>query len=393
MADRPQLPSVIQKIRVQPYLSITHFPNHQAWTSSLQNIPSAGGYAIDRLHKTLLPANAGSASNLASPLLPVFVRAPLEKHKSDSRTGLIYGSFLALFGVLTAPIGRVKLLIQCQDEMIKSGRLTKPYKGIVNCFARTISNEGFISLWRGYIPGVISDVSNRVISFGFNNSKNKDGLAGGIFPNLATHFVVYPLVYAQTRLANDIKTSNKIEERQFKGLIDVYKKAIRSDGIAGLYRGFAISSCKSFLSNGVYLGIQVMLRRLGSQDDFLAAPVMAVGVAVCQKMATYPLDTVSRRMMMTSGEVVKYQSSIHAFAEIIRNEGVKSLYKGGGTCILEKITLSVFFAVFITRLPHYFSTKKSNSAADGVSAKRNGSAGGDQSASTLTIKWTYGKKD
>ena len=59
------------------------------------------------------------------------------------------------------------------------------------------------------------------------------------------------------------------------------------------------------------------------QEDFLAASVMAVGVVVCQKMATYPLDTVNRRMMMTSGEVVKYQSSIHAFAEIIRNESVK----------------------------------------------------------------------
>ena len=74
----------------------------------------------------------------------------------------LYGSFLALFGVLTAPIGRVKLLIQCQDEMIKSGRLPKPYKGIVNCIARTISNEGFISLWKGYIPSAISDVSFRV---------------------------------------------------------------------------------------------------------------------------------------------------------------------------------------------------------------------------------------
>ncbi|KAK4589895.1 hypothetical protein RGQ29_020467 [Quercus rubra] len=60
-----------------------------------------------------------------------------------------------------------------------------------------------------------------------------------------------------------------------------------------------------------------------NKEDFLAASVMAVGVVVCQKMATYPLDTVNRRMMMTSGEVVKYQSSIHAFAEIIRNESVK----------------------------------------------------------------------
>ena len=67
----------------------------------------------------------------------------------------------------------------------------------------------------------------------------------------------------------------------------------------------------------------VELHLLFLQEDFLAASVMAVGVVVCQKMATYPLDTVNRRMMMTSGEVVKYQSSIHAFAEIIRNESVK----------------------------------------------------------------------
>ncbi|KAM3714307.1 hypothetical protein ACB098_01G324300 [Castanea mollissima] len=372
MADGPQLPSVIQKIRVQPYLFIRHSPNHQAWTSSLQNIPSAGGYAIDILHKT-----ASAASYLASPLLPVFVRAPLEKR-------------------------RVKLLIQCQDEMIKSGRLPKPYKGVVNCFARTISNEGFISLWRGYIPTVISDVINLNNYFltSTNFKKDKDGywkwllggLGGGIFANLASHFVIYPLDYARTRLANDIKTSNKIEERQFKGLIDVYKKTIRADGIAGLCRGFAISCCKSLLSNGVHFGIHVilMLLRLRSQnyvelhllflrEDFLASSVMAVGVAVCQKMATYPLDTVSRRTMMTSGEV-KYQSSMHEFAEIIRNEGVESLYKGGGACILEKLILAAIFT-------------KSNSAADGVSAKRNGSAGGGQSASTLAIKWTYGKKD
>ncbi|XP_075665635.1 ADP,ATP carrier protein 1, mitochondrial-like [Castanea sativa] len=348
MADGPQLPFVIQKIRVQPYLSIRHSPNHQAWTSSLQNIPSA-----------------------------VFVRAPLEKHKSAYPSHIFLVSFRVLFGVLTAPIGRVKLLIQCQDEMIKSGRLPKPYKGIVNCFARTISNEGFISLWRGYIPIVISDVSFRVISFGLNNyfltltnfKKDKDGywkwllggLGGGIFANLASHFVIYPLHYARTRLANDIKTSNKIEERQFEGLIDVYKKTIRADGIAGLYRGFAISCCKSLLSNGVHFGIHnyVELHLLLLREDFLASSVMAVGVAVCQKMATYPLDTASRRMMMTSGEV-KYQSSMHAFAEIIRNEGVKSLYKGGGACILHprNINFSCYFYCFCHKSAGLFVHKE-----------------------------------
>ena len=40
---------------------------------------------------------------------------------------------------------------------------------------------------------------------------------------------------------------------------------------------------------------------------------------------------------MTSGEAVKYKNSMHAFTEIIRNEGVKSLFKGGGANILRAI--------------------------------------------------------
>ena len=41
-----------------------------------------------------------------------------------------------------APIERVKLLVQNQDEMIKAGRLDKPYGGVIDCTARTFRTEG-----------------------------------------------------------------------------------------------------------------------------------------------------------------------------------------------------------------------------------------------------------
>ncbi len=44
-------------------------------------------------------------------------------------------------------------------------------------------------------------------------------------------------------------------------------------------------------------------------------------------LASYPIDTVRRRMMMTSGAAVKYKSSMHCMGEIVKNEGVKSLFK------------------------------------------------------------------
>lgn len=42
-------------------------------------------------------------------------------------------------------------------------------------------------------------------------------------------------------------------------------------------------------------------------------------------------------MMMTSGEAVKYKSSAHAFAEIVKKEGTASLFKGAGANILRAI--------------------------------------------------------
>ena len=48
-----------------------------------------------------------------------------------------------------APIERVKLLVQNQDEMLKAGRLDTPYKGVIDCTTRTYKSEGFLSFWRG----------------------------------------------------------------------------------------------------------------------------------------------------------------------------------------------------------------------------------------------------
>jgi len=42
-------------------------------------------------------------------------------------------------------------------------------------------------------------------------------------------------------------------------------------------------------------------------------------------------------MMMTSGEATKYRSSLHAFNEIVKNEGTKSLFKGAGANILRAV--------------------------------------------------------
>lgn len=69
---------------------------------------------------------------------------------------------------------------------------------------------------------------------------------------------VYSLDYARTRLANDAKSASKTGagagERQFNGLVDVYRKTLASDGIAGLYRGFMPSVLGIVVYRGLYFG-------------------------------------------------------------------------------------------------------------------------------------------
>jgi len=267
------------------------------------------------------------------------------------------GVSAAVSKTAAAPIERVKLLIQNQDEMIKSGRLQNPYKGIVDCFKRVIAEEGFVSLWRGNLANVIRYFPTQALNFAFKDqfkrmfgyNRDKDGYAKWFAGNLASGGAagaasltfVYSLDYARTRLANDSKAAKKGGERQFNGLIDVYTKTLKTDGIVGLYRGFNISCVGIIVYRGLYFGMYDSLKPVLLQgnlkDAFLPSFFLGWGITILAGLASYPIDTIRRRMMMTSGEAVKYKSSYHAFQEIVKKEGTKSLFKGAGANILRAI--------------------------------------------------------
>ena len=51
-------------------------------------------------------------------------------------------------------------------------------------------------------------------------------------------------------------------------------------------------------------------------------------------LISYPIDTIRRRMMMTSGQAVKYSGSLDCARQILANEGFMSMMKGAGANIL-----------------------------------------------------------
>merc|ERR1712241_711931 len=280
------------------------------------------------------------------------------KHKMAPQKKLGFAENFALSGAAAvisktaaAPIERVKLLVQNQEEMIKQGILDRPYKGVIDCTARTFQNEGLVPFWRGNLANCIRYFPTQALNFAFKDqikalfksskdesygSKFMKNIASGGAAGAMSLCFVYSLDYARTRLANDAKSGKKGGERQFNGLVDVYKKTLASDGVAGLYRGFCISCVGIIVYRGFYFGLYDTIKPLMLGDDvpFIVSFGLGYAVTVTAGILSYPIDTIRRRMMMTSGAAVKYNGSLDCTMQIMKTEGFTSFFKGAGANVL-----------------------------------------------------------
>ena len=287
---------------------------------------------------------------------------------------LLSGAAAVISKTAAAPIERVKLLVQNQAEMLKQGKISEPYKGIVDCTMKTMRAEGTLSFWRGNLANCIRYFPTQALNFAFKDkikaafkASKQDSYAVSFGKNIASGGVagamslcfVYSLDYARTRLANDTKSSKKGGERQYKGLVDVYKKTLATDGIGGLYRGFVISCVGIIIYRGCYFGFYDTLKPilLGDNAGLAASFALGYGVTVASGLVSYPVDTIRRRMMMTSGQAVKYKGSVDCFVQIMKNEGFMSLMKGAGANILRGIAGAGVLSGFDSLVQLYLGVK------------------------------------
>lgn len=278
---------------------------------------------------------------------------------------LMGGVSAAVSKTFASPIEVIKLRLQNVEAMIKAGTLEKPYLGIADCAKRIVADEGVKALWKGNGTNVIRYFPTQALNFSlkdyfkrlFGKSKEKDGYAVWFLGNLASGgaagsvslLFVYSLDYARTRLSNDLKSAKKGGQKQYSGLIDVYKQTLATDGIAGLYRGFVISCVGIVIYRGLYFGIYDSIKPslpADLRDNLMVNFLLGWGVTVGSGLASYPIDTIRRRMMMTSGQAEKYTGSIDCFTKIVAKEGVKSLFKGAAANILRGVAGAGVLALY-----------------------------------------------
>jgi len=146
--------------------------------------------------------------------------------------------------------------------------------------------------------------------------------------------IVYPLDYARTRLASDVGSGKKT----FNGLGDcIMKTAKGPGGFMSLYNGFGVSVVGIIGYRGIQLGTFDTIAglnpykkdtgALGFFSTFFAAQTaITLGAG-----ATYPFDTIRRRLQMQSEkppEEQLYKGTMDCFKKIAKDEGSGALYKG-----------------------------------------------------------------
>jgi len=283
----------------------------------------------------------------------------------------------AVSKTITAPIERVKLIIQTQDANPKiiSGEVPR-YTGIGNCFTRVASEQGMGAFWRGNFTNCIRYFPTQAI-----NLASKDSIKGA-FPkfdpktqfwsflgvNLASGgcagavslCFVYPLDYARTRLASDVGSGKKT----FNGLGDVLVKTAKGPkGVLSLYNGFGVSVAGIIPYRGVQFGLNDTIKGLnpwGKETTFRGIASKWAGAqfsVIMSGFVTYPFDTVRRRLQMES-ELPQdkriYNGALHCVRKIISEEGAGALFKGAGANILRGTGAALVLVLYgeITAMLH-----------------------------------------
>lgn len=251
---------------------------------------------------------------------------------------------------LSAPIERIKLLIQTQDAnpKIRSGEVPR-YTGIADCGRRVLADQGLAAFWRGNGANVLRYIPQQACNLSFKDMLKK------IFPkynadkefamffvtNLASAgtaaamslSICYPLDFARTRLASDVGGKTKT----FNGIGDCIGKTVKSQGVLGLYNGFGASVGGVVVYRGLQMGLFDTILGLnpyakdkgvmGLITSFIAAQV--AGIAA--RPFNYPFDTVRRRLQMESEKPMDqrlYKGTLDCVRVIVKTEGIQGLYKG-----------------------------------------------------------------
>ena len=295
-----------------------------------------------------------------------------QKKMSSDRDNslLVLGKALAMAGVPTLvklptiPLDSVRSILQTQaaDPRVVKGERA-PFKNSIQVLTQVSKEQGVTAFWRGHTVDLAKNllkflivnplVSTLVLELFPRYSPQTtyvkiflrsivSGWLGGSCVLLATQ----PLEYARFRLAVDV-----VGERQFTGLMDVFKKTVAGpNGFLSLYTGLGVSVTKILAYRIMYFVGYDILRSLNPLKDdngvlgILSKFFIAEATVFLAQLTWYPFDTICKRMQLQADKPKEewlYEDSIDCAKKIVKKEGIMGFYKGYETLVFGSVASAV----------------------------------------------------
>uniref|UniRef100_A0A6G1SN05 Calcium-binding mitochondrial carrier protein Aralar1 n=1 Tax=Aceria tosichella TaxID=561515 RepID=A0A6G1SN05_9ACAR len=161
--------------------------------------------------------------------------------------------------------------------------------------------------------------------------------------------VVYPIDLVKTRMQNQ-RAGSFVGELMYRNSFDCIKKVVRYEGAIGLYRGLLPQLVGVCPEKAIKLTMNDLIRDkfLNFNGNNVIMPWQEIVAGACagasQVMFTNPLEIVKIRLQV-AGEIATGPKT--RALDVIRDLGLKGLYRGSKACFLRDIPFSaIYFPVY-----------------------------------------------
>ena len=263
----------------------------------------------------------------------------------------------AVAKTVTAPLEAIKLKLQYTED---------DDEGALDCARRILEREGWRGFYRGNLANVLRYFPTQAFNFAFKDKIKRlmpkvdrkkhpwrafavNIVSGGI-AGAGSLSLVYPLDTARTQL---LICTNDDGSPKYANMVDFFRDW--NGDVRKLYEGYVVSVAGIIPFRAIYFFVNDTLRAIlpWIRDEGLKGLVSkftcAQGAALCAAYASYPFDTVRRRLQVDAQRPLgerRYKGNLDCLKKVYRVEGVRALFRGAGYNAVRTVTSALALVAY-----------------------------------------------
>ena len=263
----------------------------------------------------------------------------------------------AVAKTVTAPLEAIKLKLQYTED---------DDEGALDCARRIFEREGWRGFYRGNLANVLRYFPTQAFNFAFKDKIKRlmpkvdrkkhpwrafavNMVSGGI-AGAGSLVLVYPLDTARTQL---LICTNDDGSPRYANMVDFFRDW--NGDVRKLYEGYVVSVAGIIPFRAIYFIVNDTLRAIlpWIRDEGLKGLVSkftcAQCAALCAAYASYPFDTVRRRLQVDAQRPLgerRYKGNLDCLKKVYRVEGVRALFRGAGYNAVRTVTSALALVAY-----------------------------------------------